>query len=63
MTLDKQLERSASPLASVSDPIYPENLDRTSDQPADTEDETASAATPPPSSPTDPFEGFGSFAG
>ncbi|MCJ2036039.1 hypothetical protein [Methylobacterium sp. J-068] len=61
MTKDVQHDRSASPLASVSDEIHPPTLSRTPDT---TGDDTASAAAEPEAPSTfdiDSFEGFGSF--
>ncbi|MFF8799688.1 MULTISPECIES: hypothetical protein [unclassified Methylobacterium] len=62
MTIDKQPDRTASPLAFVSDQNYPKDLDRTPDQPVadeqDNGDECARVTTPP----TNTFEGFGSFS-
>lgn len=61
MTKDVQHDRSASPLASVSDETYPKSLERRPEPPADdlspapTEDADLSALH------TESFEGFGSF--
>ena len=63
MTLDKQLDRTASPLAFVSDQNYPENLDRPSDQPVADEQDTTEQRPQATVSPTNTFEGFGSFSG
>ena len=61
MTKDVQHDRSASPLASVSDEIYSSPRTRGPDRPGEDAPAPASDAqtTPPPE--TDSFEGFGSF--
>ncbi len=63
MTLDKQPDRTASPLALVSDQNYPENLDRMTDQPVADEQDAPEQRPQAPVPPTNAFEGFGSFSG
>lgn len=63
MTKDKQPDRTAASLAFVSDRNYTENLDHTSDQPVADEQDTEEHHPKPTVSPTNAFEGFGSFSG
>ncbi|KAB7783469.1 hypothetical protein F8B43_4031 [Methylorubrum populi] len=63
MTSDTQLDRSASPLASVSNQIHPREPDQQTDQLAETADAPPNDGVEPLASPTNAFEGFGSFAG
>ncbi|QIJ73233.1 hypothetical protein GU700_00560 [Methylobacterium sp. NI91] len=62
MTSDTQLDRSASPLASVSNQIHPTEPDRKNDQLAEVADASLNDGIEPAESLTNPFEGFGSFA-
>lgn len=63
MSIDKQPDRTTAPLAFVSDRNHLENLDSTPNRPVtdkqDTEDHHQRASV----SPTNAFEGFGSFSG
>ncbi|HEV2544324.1 MAG TPA: hypothetical protein VGU70_16330 [Methylobacterium sp.] len=63
MTIDKQPDRTSAPLAFVSDQNYPENLDHAPDQPVADEQDTAERHQKATVSPTNAFEGFGSFSG
>ncbi len=62
MTTDKQPDRNAASLAFVSDRNYPENLDHTSDQPIADEEDTGYHTQEVKVSPTNAFEGFGTFS-
>ena len=62
MTTDKQPDRTAASLAFVSDRNYPENLDHTPDQPITDEQNTEEHHQKANASPTNAFEGFGSFS-
>lgn len=62
MTLDKKTDRPSTPLASVSDPIHPENLDPISRQQGDIADPAAPECSEEAPAPTNAFEGFGSFS-
>lgn len=62
MTIDKQPDRTAASLAFVSDRNYRENLDHTSDQPVADEQDTKDRPQKASVSPTNAFEGFGSFS-
>lgn len=62
MTSDTQLDRSASPLASVSNQIHPREPDQQNDHLAEAADASLNDGIEPAASPTNPFEGFGSFA-
>ncbi|UYW24771.1 hypothetical protein OKC48_15965 [Methylorubrum extorquens] len=62
MTSDTQLDRSASPLASVSNQIHPSEPDQKAHQLAEGADALPKDGGKPTASPTNAFEGFGSFA-
>ncbi|KQP89767.1 MULTISPECIES: hypothetical protein [unclassified Methylobacterium] len=61
MTKDVQHDRPDSPLASVSDEIFPQTLSRKPDTPADDIASNPVACEPPSTFDSDSFEGFGSF--
>ena len=61
MTKDVQHDRSASPLASVSDEIYPNPLKRMPEAPADDLSPTPVDDTDLSAAHTESFEGFSSF--
>ncbi|WP_156635629.1 hypothetical protein [Methylobacterium sp. Leaf123] len=63
MTIDKQPDRTTAPLAFVSDQNYPGNLDCTSDRPVADESDAIERHQKASVSPTNTFEGFGSFSG
>lgn len=60
MTQDVQHDRSASPLATVSDAIHPPTLSRIP-EPATDATETSAETETPSTFDSDSFEGFGSF--
>lgn len=62
MTIDKQLDRTASPLAFVSDQNYPKDLEHAPDQSIADEQDTGEECVKPSPPPTNTFEGFGSFS-
>lgn len=62
MTSDTQLDRSASPLASVSNQIHPREPDQKPHKLAEGTDAPPKDGTEPTGTPTNAFEGFGSFA-
>ena len=61
MAKDQKFDRDVSPTASGKDQIHPELLDRGIDQSSADKEETATEPASPVMTPTDPFEGFGSF--
>ena len=61
MTLDTQLDRSASPLACVSNQIHPREPDQKTNKLAEAADAPPKDGIEPTAMPTNAFEGFGSF--
>ncbi|MCY1644960.1 hypothetical protein [Methylorubrum sp. SL192] len=62
MTSDTQLDRSASPLASVLNQIHPSEPNQMIHQLAEGADALPKDGSKPTAPPTNAFEGFGSFA-
>lgn len=62
MAIDGKLDLTVSPPAALPEKIRTDDLDRTIDRPSDIERKTAVKRPKAVETPTDPFEGFGSFS-